>query len=208
MRLLLVLALATMLQTSAIASFSFVIDLPTEFDLSQAGTTVSRDVFLAAAPADNFVSANTVEFNLDAAQAPGNTTITGFSIDNANFPGGLFTGPSSATLTATGVNARLYSNGTPSVANQIRLGSVSLLLGTGGNSTQLTFSDPGATAQSPSGNNVNVFAPLQTNIDSQVFPSFANVNVSAVPEPSSLALLGLGTIAAFGRSIRGMRRKK
>ncbi len=200
MRTFLFLVAVACLQSITHAGFEFRISLDTPFASNLAGTTVARDVFLVATNPDVMVSANTAEFNLNAAVGAGNTKVTDFTFD-PNFQGSIFQ-MSSKTITATGVDVRLYSAGSPAINNQVRLGSVTLMLGDNGNATNLVFTDPGVTPASPTGLNVNVLAPGQTNIDGQVFPRTLTANVAAVPEPSSLLLV---SSLAFGFAFRRRR---
>ena len=198
-----------LLQQSAMADYMFSLELPT-YNSSLAGTTVNQDLFLVATTPNELVSAGTTQFNLNAASGAGNTKITGFTRDTA-FGTNLAGSISNHTVTANGVEVRLYTNAAPAASNRVRLGSVQFQLGNAGSATALTFVDPGPLPGTPSGNNVVARVPgVPPNDRTEVLDSFVfspanssfSANVAAVPEPSSFALLTLGVLGMASRRRR------
>ena len=186
MRYLAFLAVLMLSQPQTFAGLMFTISNPE----GNSGDTITRDLFITALAGDGFSSLTQAEFNLTASAG---ATITNFTIDSAMTGNTMFFPQSTAVITGggTGLAGLLYANSaaTPAVSNQVKLGQITLALGNVGTAT-LTFSDPGATFTSPSGNNVNINSPFR-NVDNEVFgapQNIVNVSITAVPEPSSMLL--------------------
>ncbi len=200
MRYLAFLAVLLLSQPQTFAGFMFTISNPA----GNTGDSITRDVFVTALAGDGFSSLTQAEFNLTAGAG---ATITNFAIDSAMTGNTMFFPQSTATVTGggTGLAALLYANsaGTTAISNQVKLGQITLALGSAGTAT-LTFSDPGATVVSQAGNNVNVNATSLQNgfgsVDNQVFRSpqnMVNVSITAVPEPSSILFGAVSILFAF-----------
>jgi hypothetical protein len=184
---------------SVLGGFSFTLGNPTGVE----GTSITRSLFISALPGDGFTSLQQAEFNLSVGAG---ATISSFSIDPTMTGSFVFTPASTAVITGggTGLTGRLYSStaGTASVSNGVKLGDLTLALGTPGN-VNLTFLDPGPSPSNPGGNNVSV--NLGSPIDTQVFGSPQNVigvSITAVPEPTSLVLLSLVGIGGAAWRLR------
>lgn len=158
------------------------------------GVTYTSDVFVSGTAPNVLNQLTGVNFVLTG--TGGNTSLTSFSSTNLfGTPVGSPTGQTFTHLSASGYALP--------VSNRVKIGELTFVAGTVGTTTNYAFLDPNQAAGVD-----NMFARVDgaaasSAIDSQIFTtSPIGFSVTAVPEPSSITLLGLAgaCIAGFRRS--------
>jgi PEP-CTERM motif len=195
--LLCVMMLATTAST-AFGGFAFQFDQPNYSNLNP-GQTVTTGVYVTATAPDVLNVLSGANFVLTG--TGGNTTMTTFTSSN------LF-GTNPGSPAGNVLNHAATSGFAAPVANRVRIGDLSFLAGSLGSVTTFSFSDPNSTPGVD-----NMFATINgtgaaQSIDSLVFagPSSVTFSVTAVPEPSSIALLAVSGIGAI--AVRRYRNRK
>ncbi len=184
-----ILGLVVCLCSTARAGFVFQLD-NTNFNVNAGGSLTSA-VYIAATGTDVLNSLTTVAFNLNGtvAGAGSGSTMTTF-VSTATFPGSIGS-----------PNGLVFNHGgglgyTGLSANRIKIGDLTFTGGTAGTVTTYSFSDTNTDAS-----NAAVTASINglatASIDSQLFSTPSSFTITAVPEPSSIALLGLVGIGAM-----------
>jgi hypothetical protein len=195
------LMVAVVVSTSnCYAGFLFTVDAPSSYSAGQAGTQVTQNVYLSATPNDTLQSLAATNFEMVFS---GSTSGVSFSRNLA------FDGVSSGVATiANGFRVTLSASGFPGVAavsNQVLLGSVTMNLGTAGSSTVIDF-NPATQGSNILGNFNNGGLAVLDTAAPAVFDSQASINITAVPEPSTMALIGLAGVGFV--AFRRMRKSK
>lgn len=171
------------------ADYMFEIDGPLNFSAGQAGSSVSRTLYLSATGGDSLQSATNARFDLSA--GAGGSTLTAYSV-HPDF-GGILGGGAGNSVTPIAGGFRVFqttqgANVANASANRVNLGTVQFTLGSAGSITPFNFTDAGA------GSDVNAHfngnAAL-AGLDARVFPGVQSISVAAVPEPGSASLLAL-----------------
>jgi PEP-CTERM motif len=173
------------------AGFIFEVDPLTSVQL---GNTLSTSLYVTATtPADVAAMASLSSMSFNLSGTGGTATISSWT-KNPSFNLGAASGvPAGATLNQ-GLTLSLV--GVPAVAGRVKLGDINFL-GNSVGDTVFRFEDPNPAPTE----NVTYLTTTGTavSLDSQVFTGASNftVNVTAVPEPSTFALIGLVGSGAF-----------